>query len=175
MAGPPEEAMPGRGVPDTAGAPEPAPAWPRFFPAGEASPLETLPPPDRRQARDAAAEILRVHRAYLAEFRALTAQARETFENRAWIQGALDAGRRIGLYREAVDAAWRTLRGQPGAALADRGFWLGVREAYLESICRDYDADLALTLFYSVMRLAFDGLDVPVEYADDGLTRRCAR
>ncbi len=147
-------------------------AWSRLFPADRPSPLQKLSPGSQAQARLAAAVILRVHREYIDGFQALTAKARETFEDRAWIQSALDAGRRIGLYRNAVDGAWRVLRQRLGDAVLDRDFWLGIREAFLESVFQDYDADLALTLFYSVMRLAFDGLDIPVEYADDGLAKR---
>ena len=53
--------------------------------------------------------------------------------------------------------------------LPDRQFWMAARRAFLERIFNDYEADLALTFFYSIMRLAFDHNDTPVEYADDGL------
>jgi isocitrate dehydrogenase kinase/phosphatase len=126
---------------------------------------------DRPQpaARHGAHLVFEAHRAYLSEFDALTARARQTFEDRAWAQGALNAEKRVRLYRSAVDGAWRKLRREFPEHVADRPFWRGARQALLEEVFDDYDADLALTFFYSVMRIAFDERDVPVEYADDGL------
>lgn len=122
--------------------------------------------------RRAAALILAAHRDYLAEFNELTAKAKETFENRAWAQGTLDAGRRVQLYRDAVNGTWRRLHRLFPEQVADREFWLAARQAFLEEVLNDYEADIALTFFYSTMRLAFDGQDIPVEYADDGLAQR---
>jgi hypothetical protein len=144
-------------------------AWESLFPVGQVTPLRKLTPSAQSEARKAAGIIVRAHREYFAEFNALTAKARDTFENRDWMQGALDAERRVRLYRTAVDGAWRTLRGQFSHSLLNRDFWLGIREAFVQRVFDDYDADLALTLFYSTMRLAFDPLDIAVEYADDGL------
>ena len=116
--------------------------------------------------------ILAAHRGYLAEFNALTAQAKETFENRAWTQGALDAGRRVQLYRDAVNGIWRKLQRLFPERAPDREFWMGARQAFLETAFDKYEADIALTFLYSTMRLAFDAQDTPVEYADDGLAER---
>lgn len=96
--------------------------------------------------------------------------AQAAFENRAWTQGALNAGRRVQLYRDAVNATWSQLqRLRPRDRLSTPGFWLAARRAFLECVFDDYDADVALTFFYSTMRIAFDAVDIPVEYADDGL------
>src|ERR1035441_4754368 len=51
---------------------------------------------------------------------------------------------------------------------------MGPRQAFLERFLDDYEADIALTFFYSTMRLAFDAQDTPVEYADDGLAEQSA-
>jgi len=122
--------------------------------------------------RRAAELILAAHRDYLAEFNELTAKAKETFESRAWTQGTLDAGRRVQLYRDAVNGTWRKLQRLFPEQVPDREFWMGVRQAFLEEVLSLYDADVALTFFYSTMRLAFDAQDIPVEYADDGLAER---
>ena len=98
--------------------------------------------------------------------------AQETFENRAWKQGALNAEHRVQLYRAAVDETWHRIERQFPERLAHRDFWMGARQVYLELVFRDYDADLALTFFYSTMRIAFDDQDAPVEYEDDGLADR---
>jgi isocitrate dehydrogenase kinase/phosphatase len=140
-----------------------------LFTPGEPLPLRKLPPDAQAGARRAAGLILSAHRAWLAAFDDLTAKARQAFEDRAWTQGALDAEQRVRLYRSAVNEVWRKLRRLFPERLHDRPFWLGARQVLLESVFDDYDADLALTFFYSTMRIAFDEMDAPVEYADDGL------
>ena len=123
-------------------------------------------------ARCTAGLILAAHRGYLAEFNAITEKAKETFENRAWTQGALDAARRVQLYRDAVNGTWQELWKLFPDRVPHREFWMGARQVFLEKAFDDYEADIALTFFYSTMRLAFDAQDIPVEYADDGLAER---
>lgn len=147
-------------------------AWRRLFPAGQATRFQALSPEGQADARRAAELILQGHRRYLCEFHALTAKARETFENRAWAQEALNAERRVRLYREGVNGTRSRLQRECPRWLLDRAFWMGVRQVFLENVFDDYDADLALSYFYSTMRLAFDQTDIPVEYADDGLAER---
>jgi len=147
-------------------------AWRRLFPPDAAAPLAALSPEAQAHARRAAGLILAAHRGYLEEFNALTAKAKEIFENRAWTQGALDAGRRVQLYRDAVNGTWGKLQRLFPERVPHREFWLGARQAFLEKAFDHYEADIALTFFYSTMRLAFDAQDVPVEYADDGLAER---
>jgi len=147
-------------------------AWREMFHSGHPAALHRLSPQGQRDARQASVLILSAHRGYLSEFNALTAKAKETFENRDWIGGALNADRRVRLYRTAVDQTWHSLHQQFADRLRDREFWMGVRQVYLQRVFEDYDADLALTFFYSTMRIAFDDQDIPVEYADDGLAER---
>ena len=140
-------------------------AWGRFFPEGRAgSPGE--------EACRAAGLIVRAHRGYLAEFNAATAKSKELFERRAWADGALNADHRVRLYRAAVDETWRELKRQFPERIADRAFWMATRDVFLRAVFDDYDADLALTFFYSNMRIAFHDKGAPVEYGDDGLAER---
>jgi isocitrate dehydrogenase kinase/phosphatase len=134
--------------------------------------LDALTPDAPEDARRAAILILAAHREYFVEFNAITARAKETFENRAWTQGTLNAEARVRLYRKTVDSTWVKLTRQFPSRVAERAFWLAARQDLLRRVFDDYDADLALTFFYSVMRIAFDACDVPVEYADDGLAGR---
>ena len=140
----------------------------RLFPQEQPAPRENVSP----DARKAAELILEAHRAYLSEFNVFSGMAQDTFENRTWTQGVLNADRRVRLYRAAVDETWQRLKSQFPEQLPDREFWMGARRAFLEQVFDDYDSDLALTFFYSTMRIAFDGKDAPVEYADDGLAER---
>src|SRR5690349_15975289 len=147
-------------------------AWHRLFPAGHIPPLQELSADAQADARGAAALVLAAHREYLMEFQAVTAKAQEIFETRAWTQGALNAEHRVRLYRNAVNGTWSALRRRYAARLGNRHFWMAARQSFLESVLADYDADLALTFFYSTMRIAFDEEDAPVEYDDDGLADR---
>jgi len=157
--------------------PQPVPAdrvlaWLRLFPPDQPQALEALSAEARADAQDTAGLILAAHRAYVSEFDALTARARQNFEDRAWNQGALDASRRVQLYREAVNGVWRKILLRYPERVSHREFWMGARQVLLERVFDEYGADLALTFFYSIMRLAFDSQDAPVEYADDGLAER---
>jgi isocitrate dehydrogenase kinase/phosphatase len=144
-------------------------AWRRLFPPGQERQVEKLSIEERADARRAADLVADSHRVYFSAFNSLTAEAQENFEKRAWIQATLDAERRVRIYRTAVDDTWKKMRRLFPERLPDRQFWMAARRAFLERIFNDYEADLALTFFYSVMRLAFDHNDTPVEYADDGL------
>jgi isocitrate dehydrogenase kinase/phosphatase len=144
----------------------------RLFPPGRPAPLAKLAADAQVDARRAAELILRAHRGYLSEFNVFSGMARDTFENHAWKQGALNADHRVRLYRAAVDETWQRMQRQFPERLANREFWMGARQAFLERVFGDYDADLALTFFYSTMRIAFDDQDAPVEYEDDGLAER---
>ncbi|MFN7993486.1 MAG: isocitrate dehydrogenase kinase/phosphatase AceK regulatory subunit [Bryobacteraceae bacterium] len=143
-----------------------------ILPAGQNAPLPSLPPAVQTQACRAAELIFNAHNAYLSEFNELTAKARDAFEYRAWTQGAIDAGRRVQLYREAVNGIWYRLQRSFPEHSSVRDFWMSARQFFIERVIDTYDADLAMTFFYSTMRIAFDAHDVPVEYADDGLVER---
>ncbi len=148
-------------------------AWSRLFPEDEANPLDGLAPEARVLAGRAAYLILAAHRGYLSEFNRITVRAKDVFERRAWREGVANAEARVQLYRDAIDRAWTDLRDILTPTLAvDRGFWMAARRLLLERVIPDYDADLAMAFFYSMMRLAFDGANGSVEYADDGLSVR---
>jgi isocitrate dehydrogenase kinase/phosphatase len=153
-------------MPDSAAA-----AWARFFPPGRPTPLETLAPEERHRARTAADVILAAHRVYLQQFQDLTAQAQSVFEQRDWARGKHNAEQRVRLYRTIVNDTWQKLRDVFPDHLLELQFWMAARQAFLQAVLDDYDADLALTLFYSTMRLALAQTDIPVEYEDDGLAR----
>ena len=142
-------------------------AWRRLFPAGQS--IEELAIEERAAARRAAQLILNSHRRYFSEFNTLTAEMQEIFEKRTWVQATSNAEHRTQLYRAAVDGCWRDLERLFGEMALDRSFWMATRRAFLEQIFNEYEADLALTFFYSLMRLALDRKDILVEYADDGL------
>jgi isocitrate dehydrogenase kinase/phosphatase len=146
-------------------------AWRRLFPAAEKRQDEELGIEVLADARRAAQLIAESHRGYFSTFSSLTTDAQEVFEKRAWSLGTVNAERRVRLYRAAVDGTWERMQRLLPSRLADGRFWMAARRALLERVFNDYEADLALTFFYSMMRLAFDPQDVPVAYADDGLAQ----
>jgi len=147
-------------------------AWRRLFGTGPDRQLEELSIDEWADARRLAVLIADSHRAYFSAFNSLTAESQEIFEKRTWLQATLNAERRVRLYREAVGSTWEKMRRLFPERLFDRRFWMATRRAFLERIFNDYEADLALTFFYSIMRLEFDQQDTPVEYADDGLANQ---
>ena len=151
-----------------------ATAWSRFFPRDRPTPLETLSPKERDQARSAAGLVFAAHRFYFQQFKALTAEAQSVFEQRDWERGKHNAEERVRLYRTVVTDTWCKLRTVIPDHLLEPQFWMAARQVYLEAVLGDYDADLALTLFYSTMRLALAQIDIPVEYDDDGLAQPSA-
>ena len=147
-------------------------AWRRLFPPDQPSPLRKLSLEAQQNALQATREILGAHRKYLAEFRACADAAREAFDQADWKRSAQNSEHRVGLYRTALTVLWANLQRQFPNRLNEMDFWMGVRQILLERVFDDYDADLALTFFYSTLRIAFDASDIPVEYADDGLAER---
>jgi isocitrate dehydrogenase kinase/phosphatase len=136
---------------------------------GQAGPLQNLTPEEQIEARRFTQLLIRAHRRYLSDFDACTRQAQSTFETCDWKRGSLNAEHRATLYRSAIQDIWRELQVHFPARVIDRRFWIGARQLFFEQVFDHYDADLALTFFYSAMRISFGDADVPVDYADDAL------
>jgi isocitrate dehydrogenase kinase/phosphatase len=100
-------------------------AWRRLVPPDAAAPLAALSPEAQADARRASGLILAAHRGYLAEFNAITAKAKDAFDNRAWTQGTLNAGRRVQLYRDAVNGTWLMLQRLFPERVPHGEFWMG--------------------------------------------------
>ena len=147
-------------------------AWDRLFPKGARSPLQHLSAEEQADAAQFTMVVLAAHHRYMSAFSACTEQAREAFESGDWQSLAGSAETRVTLYRSAIGDVWNELGERFPSRLPDRRFWMGARQLLLEKVFDDYDADLALTFFYSTMRISFGDSDVPIEYADDGLAER---
>ncbi len=147
-------------------------AWDRLFPPEQPSALEDLTPEEQSEAQQLAQLVIKAHRRYIAAFDDCTKQAREVFETCDWDLGRVNAERRTTLYRSAIHDIFSQLRGNVPTHPSDTRFWMGARQLLLEQVFDDNDADLALTFFYSTMRICFGDSDIPVEYADAGLANR---
>jgi isocitrate dehydrogenase kinase/phosphatase len=113
-----------------------------------------------------------VFHGYYESHKKTTRHALSRWENQDW-HGIQEASRkRPRLYPQALDAAERQLTTLvPLAELRDPAFWGEMKKRYIVHIEHRYEADLALTFFYSVHRRLFSRAGVPVEYQDDGIAQ----
>jgi isocitrate dehydrogenase kinase/phosphatase len=109
---------------------------------------------------------------YYQNYRDLTQQAQPRWEKQDW-RGIQEASRqRPRLYPQALDSCEKQLAALiPRAELRDPDFWEEMRKHYLAHIVHRYEADLALTFFYSAQRRLFSKDGVPIEYKDDGIAQ----
>ena len=109
---------------------------------------------------------------YYENHKKTTQAAPSRWENQDW-RGIQEASRkRPRLYPQALDATERQLVALvPSAQLSDPAFWGAMKERYILHIEHRYEADLALTFFYSAERRLFSRDGIPVEYQDDGIAQ----
>jgi isocitrate dehydrogenase kinase/phosphatase len=116
---------------------------------------------------DPAQAILATYEGYVAEFRAISARARERFLARDWRGGQEDAMQRLLLYPRTVRQAVVGLEGRIEAGDA------GVKERYARLVENRPDAEIAETFFSSVARRVVGtvGVDARTEFTADGVKR----
>src|SRR5271167_3183163 len=109
---------------------------------------------------------------YYESYKKTTHPALSRWENQDWY-GIQEASRkRPRLYPQALDTSERQLAALvPLAELRDPAFWGEMKRRYILRIEHRYEADLALTFFYSVQRRLFSRDGIPVEYQDDGIAQ----
>jgi isocitrate dehydrogenase kinase/phosphatase len=105
---------------------------------------------------------------YRNRFRSVTRGARRRFEKRDWLGLREAGGRRLDLYREAVDPTVVHVRGLLGDRSSDRLTWAGMKAVYSGLIDGRDDWELAETFFNSITRRIFDtvGVDASIEFVD---------
>ncbi|GEM_PF-269330 len=106
---------------------------------------------------------------YFRQFEAVTQRAKHLFENRLWPQVLEDAKERIEMYRLTLDLIEKEIRLIMGERVKEHELWFRIKYAYFASISEQYDSDLGLTFFYSVMRRMYLDNGYSVEYTDDGI------
>ena len=109
---------------------------------------------------------------YYESHKNLTQQALSRWENQDWhgIQAA--SRQRPRLYPQALDSLEKHLAALvPPAALINPALWEAMKWRYIDHIDHRYEADLALTFFYSAQRRLFAKDGAPVEYKDDGIAQ----
>jgi isocitrate dehydrogenase kinase/phosphatase len=126
------------------------------------------------QERRPAEIILEQFDNYYADFNAIAVRAKERFEKREWQNVLEDAKTRLRSYRFVLDRMEDELQDVMASSYKNVGSWLEVKQDYLRLIEGRYEADLALTFFYSVMRRVFRDSGVSVEYSDDGIAQKNA-
>lgn len=108
---------------------------------------------------------------YNSAFFLISRRAKARFEYREWQAVLRDAEERIGLYHHHLNLVEAGVRPLLGARVHDFFLWDDIRTAYLEAHRENYNADLALIFFYSVMRRVFVETGEPIEYSDDEIRR----
>ncbi|HMD96621.1 MAG TPA: isocitrate dehydrogenase kinase/phosphatase AceK regulatory subunit [Terriglobia bacterium] len=109
---------------------------------------------------------------YYESHKKLTQQALSRWENQDW-HGIQEASqKRPRLYPQALDSSEKQLSAVVSlAALRNPAFWEEMKWRYILHIDHRYEADLALTFFYSAQRRLFAKEGVAVEYKDDGIAQ----
>jgi len=120
-----------------------------------------------RSGADAAECILADYRGYRVRYQAITAAARDRFENAEW-QSVHQAGvERLTIYGEFVRETYRRIRRDLGAVWPE-GFWGAARRHYRELISGEYSAELFETYYNSVYREATE--DGPINDSEMFMT-----
>ena len=103
---------------------------------------------------------------YHTAFKAVTRQATQRFEQRAWLLMHADAEQRLDLYKTYVDQTVADLRRSLETQVVDKAFWHAVKERYTQAVAGRPDWDLAESFYNSVtMRVVprFE-IDPAIEY-----------
>lgn len=103
---------------------------------------------------------------YCDEFAALTARARQRFEQRDWRGTQTDAADRLALYRRRTEDVVAELAAALGPNVRDRPTWTRTRSLYAGLAESRHDPELAETFFNSVSRrvLGSVGTDPDTEF-----------
>lgn len=123
---------------------------------------------ESRVANVAASAIHEAFDGYQARFRRVTRRARSRFEKREWQALRQDAGERLDLYRQVVEATVGQVQHLLGSRVEDRFIWAGMKAVYSGSIEERDDWELAETFFNSITRRIFTtvGVDSAIEFVD---------
>lgn len=123
---------------------------------------------DSRLANLAASLIFQAFTRFQAEFQAISARARQRFEQSDWHAMQTDAAARLDLYKQVVDPTLLSVRAQLGERGADRLVWAGIKAVYSGLIAGRDDWELAETFYNSITRRMFAtvGVDPHIEFVD---------
>lgn len=120
---------------------------------------------------------------YHARFGAITARARQRFEQRNWAGARQDAVERIALYDLCIAEQMDALRRLAGDAIGERVLWLRVHARYSALLQGLIDAELYKTFYNTLSRRLFAtrGVDPALEFIafdvepSDAITHPVAR
>ena len=134
-------------------------------------PPNRLPKSEAAIAEEAAGFLQEWFDSYRNEFLAITRQAKSRFERREWKEVLDDAADRIGLYHQYLNIIEPWMKAVLGERVHDYSLWDRIKGEYGKAYVNQYDADLALVFFYSVMRRLYVETGDSVEYSDDEIRR----
>jgi isocitrate dehydrogenase kinase/phosphatase len=103
---------------------------------------------------------------FRSEFRAITRQARDRFEQCDWQHVQEDARRRLNLYPEVVRRVVTNVRDMLGNRIADQATWKRMNRSYSRLVQAETDRELAETFYNSITRRIFStvGVNPDIEF-----------
>ncbi len=119
-----------------------------------------------KQISEIAEQILSGFSAHRAEFRRITARAKNRFEKRDWPGRHKDALERLDLYGKSLTKSVGALSRLMGKQLSDRTIWIRIKGVYAGLIEDRDDRELAETFYNSVTKKILKpyGIDREVEF-----------
>ena len=129
-------------------------------------------PIKRSLARNAAAAIHGAFDDFHRDFKAITRQAQQRFEQCAWAAWQEDAVERLDLREQVIQRLVAGLRVMLGEQAASHSLWAAIKEAYARLINLRRDVEIAETFYNSVMRriLTTVGVEHNLEFVWFGAT-----
>ncbi|MBF0385610.1 MAG: bifunctional isocitrate dehydrogenase kinase/phosphatase, partial [Candidatus Omnitrophica bacterium] len=109
---------------------------------------------------------------YRAKFEEINHGTKLRFERRKWAEIIENAVKTINLYPESLSKIEQDVEAMLGEKKYDRELWMEIKQSYKRYVIERYEADLAMTFFYSVMRRVFQKIGQPIEYEDDGILEK---
>ncbi len=121
---------------------------------------------DSRLANVGANTIQTAYTTYYNHFAAITARAKDRFDNQDWGGMQADSAERLGLYRRMVDLVESAIRDLLEDRVYDKLIWASMKAVYSGLIASRDDWELAETFFNSTTRRIFTtvGVDEQIEF-----------
>ena len=136
--------------------------------ATDSSAPETAALTDSRLAALCAEMVQHAFADYDERFHAITLRARERFLARDWRGSYADAGERLRVYSQVLDALTRRIRAAMGERLCERSVWTAIKAVYSALIAQSLKREVAESFFNSLTRRVFvtEGVDQAIEFVD---------
>jgi FkbH-like protein len=143
-------------------------AWaPTFVYEGQREKLEQASPEDIALAKKSAQIIMAGYHEYYRTFNGVSGRAEERDENLDWVGAYDDNKERDRAHKKFVTQTYDRVQEVLGDHMIDLVMWELVRSKFVQLLRGQYDVDLRIIFFDSVMRMVFFERGIPVQYEHD--------